>query len=130
VEKQIKRFEKYLDEAGTALQQLRKDSGRGAQTTYKDLAGSLRTVRRNAQKTNRSLLKDLDKLRTAVTPGASTSRSSSRSSGRSGGTRSKSGSSRSSSSRSSGRSRSGGRSGGSRSGSSRSGGSSSGSRSS
>jgi hypothetical protein len=76
VERRIARFEKHLDDASEALQLLGKDIGRGGQDAYKELTKALRALRRDAQKTNRNLLKDFDKLRDAVTPSRSTRRSS------------------------------------------------------
>jgi hypothetical protein len=66
---------------------LGKDLGRGGQSAYKDLTQMLRALRRDAQRTNRNMLKDFDKLRSAVTPGAATRRSSAKTTARSGGTR-------------------------------------------
>jgi hypothetical protein len=69
VEQATARFEKALAEANDALQTLGQNVGRGAQRAYKDLAKALQVVRRDAQKTNRSMIKDLEKLAAAVTPG-------------------------------------------------------------
>jgi hypothetical protein len=85
VERPIARFEKHLDDASEALQLLGKDIGRGGQDAYKELTKALRALRRDAQKTNRNLLKDFDKLPDAVTPSRSTRRSSTASRARSNG---------------------------------------------
>jgi len=68
VERQIARFEKHLDDAGEALALLGKDMGRGAQDAYREMRRTLTALRRDARKTNRSVLKDFDKLRAAVAP--------------------------------------------------------------
>jgi hypothetical protein len=83
VERRIARFEKHLDDASEALQLLGKDIGRGGQEAYKEVTKALRALRRDAQKTNRNLLKDFDKLRDAVTPSRPTRRSSTTSAARS-----------------------------------------------
>jgi hypothetical protein len=85
VERRIARFEKHLDDASEALQLLGKDIGRGGQDAYKEVTKALQALRRDAQKTNRNLLKDFDKLRDAVTPSRSTRRSSTASRTRSNG---------------------------------------------
>ena len=59
VERAIKRFEKALDQAGTALQALAKDAGSGA---YGGVTKALKSLQRDARTTNRKLLKDLEKL--------------------------------------------------------------------
>ncbi|MBV9466050.1 MAG: hypothetical protein JO206_14030 [Solirubrobacterales bacterium] len=69
VERATQRFEKALTEANKALQSLGQDFGRGAQSTYKTLGKSLKTLQRDAEKTNRRMLKDLEKLAEAVTGG-------------------------------------------------------------
>lgn len=75
VERSIARFEKRLDEANEALQTLGKHLGRGAQSSYKEVTAALRALRRDAAKTNRQALKDLDKLRAALTQSNASSRS-------------------------------------------------------
>ena len=78
VEQSITRFEKRLDDANDALKTLGAHLGRGAQGSYKDLTATLAALRRDAVKTNRQVLKDFDKLRTAIThkaPAASKSSS-------------------------------------------------------
>ena len=90
VEQSIARFEKRLDDANDALSTLGKHLGRGAQSSYKEVTAALRSLRRDAAKTNKQALKDFDKLRTALTKSNS-------SGGSSRGTRAKS--SRSSASR-------------------------------
>jgi hypothetical protein len=80
VEKATAQFEKALEEASNALQSLGQDLGKGAVSAYKEVERALRTLRRDAQKTNKTLLKDLDKLMAAV-PAAVSSRAGSRSSG-------------------------------------------------
>jgi phosphoenolpyruvate-protein kinase (PTS system EI component) len=82
VEAAVARFDKALDEATKALAAMRDDLGRGAKSAYKDVATALRTLRRDAARTNRAVIKDLDKLRSSVTTaskssGRSTSRASS-----------------------------------------------------
>jgi ABC-type transporter Mla subunit MlaD len=67
-ENAAKRLEKALDDAQDALKSLRKDLGHGADRAYTDLSGGISNVRRDLQKTNRLLSKDLARLRTAVTP--------------------------------------------------------------
>jgi hypothetical protein len=76
VERQIARVEKLLGEAGDALQLLGKDMGRGAGDAYKELVRTAKALRRDAQRTNKRMLKDFDKLRVALTPSAATRRSS------------------------------------------------------
>ena len=83
VERRIARFEKHLDDASEALQLLGKDIGRGGQEAYTEVTKALRELRRDAQKTNRNLLRDFDKLRDAVTPSRPTRRSSTTSAARS-----------------------------------------------
>jgi hypothetical protein len=85
VERRIVQFEKHLEDASEALQLLGKDVGRGGQGAYKEVTKALRALRRDAQKTNRNLLKDFDKLRDAVTPSRSTGRLSAASRARSNG---------------------------------------------
>jgi hypothetical protein len=87
VERQIARVEKLLDDAGDALQMLGKDVGRGSQAAYKELTKTMKALRRDAQKANRTLLKDLDALRAAVTPSGTPRRSSTGTTARSGETR-------------------------------------------
>jgi hypothetical protein len=85
VERRIARFEKHLDDASEALLLLGKDIGQGGQDAYKEMTKALQALRRDAQKTNRNLLKHFDKLRDAVTPSRSTRRSSTASRARSNG---------------------------------------------
>jgi hypothetical protein len=72
VEQSIARFEKRLDDANDALQALGKHLGRGAQSSYKEVTAALRTLRRDASKTNKQALKEFDKLRGAVTQARAT----------------------------------------------------------
>ena len=67
VEQATARFEKALDEATQALQAMRNDLGKGAHAAYKDIAAALRTLRANAKKSNRAVLKDIEKLASSVT---------------------------------------------------------------
>ncbi len=67
VEQATARFEKALDEATQALQAMRNDLGKGAHAAYKDIAAALRTLRANAKKSNRTVLKDIEKLASSVT---------------------------------------------------------------
>jgi hypothetical protein len=76
VERQIARVEKLLGDAGDALQLLGKDMGRGAEDAYKELVRTAKALRRDAQRTNKRMLKDFDKLRSALTPSGATRRSS------------------------------------------------------
>ena len=76
VERQIARVEKLLGDAGDALQLLGKDMGRGAGDAYKELVQTAKALRRDAQRTNKRMLKDFDKLRSALTPSGATRRSS------------------------------------------------------
>ena len=101
VEQSIARFEKRLDDANDALQTLGKHLGRGAQNSYKEVSSTLRSLRREAQKTNRQALKDFDKLRAALSQSDASGRSSRTSKKSSGSTRS---TSRSAGSRTSSRS--------------------------
>jgi hypothetical protein len=80
VEQSITRFEKRLDEANDALATLGKHLGRGAQSSYKEVTSTLRTLRRDAAKTNKQALKDFDKVRAALTPSKGSSSRSTRSS--------------------------------------------------
>jgi len=75
IERRIARVEKLLEDAGEALQLLAKDLGRGGQDAYKELTRTVRALQRDAQRTNKRMLKDFDKLRVAVTPSDSTRRS-------------------------------------------------------
>src|SRR5581483_452858 len=77
VEKATAQFEKALEQASTALQTLGQDLGKSAVGAYREVEKALRTLRRDAQRTNKSLLKDLDKLAAAMPGpvGRSTSRS-------------------------------------------------------
>jgi hypothetical protein len=74
VERATARFEKALKEAVEALQSLQGHLGKGASTTYKDLTAALNTLRRNAEKTNKAVLKDFDKLVAALTAPAKSAR--------------------------------------------------------
>ena len=76
VERQIARVEKALGDAGDALQLLAKDMGRGAEDAYKELVRTAKALRRDAQRTNKRMLKDFDKLRGALTPSGTPRRSS------------------------------------------------------
>jgi len=67
VEAAVARFDKALDEATKALTMMREDLGKGAKAAYKDVAAALRTLRRDAARTNRAVIKDLEKLRASVT---------------------------------------------------------------
>ena len=78
VERQIARVERLLGDAGDALQLLGKDMGRGAGDAYKELVRTAKALRRDAQRTNKRMLKDFDKLRVALTPSGATRRSSRR----------------------------------------------------
>jgi len=71
VEAAVARFDKALDEATKALAAMREDLGKGAKTAYKDVAAALSTLRRDAARTNRAVIKDLEKLRTSVTSAGS-----------------------------------------------------------
>ena len=95
VERQIARVETLLDDVGDALQLLGKDMGRGGQDAYQELTRTVRALRRDAQRTNRRMLKDFDKLRAAVTPSGTARRSSTATTSRSGGPRTATGSRRS-----------------------------------
>jgi len=77
---------------------LSKDLGRAAGDAYAELTRTARALRRDAQRTNRRMLKDFDQLRAAVTPSASSDRATRRAS-RSSATGTATGSSRSTSSR-------------------------------
>ena len=79
VEQATARFEKALDEATHALQAMRTDLGKGAHTAYKDVAAALRTLRANAKKSNRAVLKDIEKLASSVTAATKSAAPSSRS---------------------------------------------------
>ncbi len=70
VEQATARFEKALDDAMNALQAMRNDFGKGANAAYKDVAATLRTLRATAKKSNRALLKDIEKLASSVTSAA------------------------------------------------------------
>jgi hypothetical protein len=77
VERTIARFEKAMEDANAALVALRTDASKDAQVAYRDLSRSLKALGRDAQKANRNMIKNLEKLAAAVTPTAS-SRSSQR----------------------------------------------------
>ena len=77
VERQVTRVEKLLGDAGDALQLLAKDMGRGAEDAYQELVRTAKALRRDAERTNKRMLKDFDKLRGALTPSGATRRSSS-----------------------------------------------------
>jgi hypothetical protein len=68
LERAAKRLEKSLDQANDALKALGRDVGHGGHQSYKDISAALSVLRRDAQKTNRALIADLGKLRSAVTP--------------------------------------------------------------
>jgi hypothetical protein len=68
VERAATRLEKSLEEAQEALKAIRKDLGKGADRAYKDLTDAVGTLRRDAQRTNKLVAKELDRLRSAVTP--------------------------------------------------------------
>ena len=74
LERAAKRLEKSLDQANDALKALGRDVGHGGHRSYKDISAALSTLRRDAQKTNRALIADLSKLRSAVTPSRATSK--------------------------------------------------------
>jgi hypothetical protein len=76
VERSIARFEKRLDDANEALQVLGKHLGREAQRSYKEVTAALKTLRREAARTNRTLLRDFDKLRVGPTQSKPSTRSS------------------------------------------------------
>ena len=83
VERRIARVEKLLGDAGDALTLLGRDMGRGAGDAYKELIRTAKALRRDAERTNKRMLKDLDQLRTAATPsGAAASASRTARSGR------------------------------------------------
>jgi hypothetical protein len=106
VERRIARLDKLLDDAGEALHLLGKDMGRGGQDAYKELTRSAKALRRDAQRTNKRMLKDFDKLRAAVTPSRTPRRSSASTTSRSDGAGTAAGSSRSAGVARSGRARS------------------------
>ena len=97
LERRVARVEKLLEDVGEALQLLGRDVGRGAGDAYKELTRTARALRRDALKTNKRMLKDLDKLRAAVTPSGTTRRQTTRRASRSIATRTSTGSSRSTS---------------------------------
>jgi hypothetical protein len=73
VEAATKRFDKALDDAGTALQTMGKNFGRNAKISYRELERALRALRRDAQKANRTVMKDLEKLWAAAGPSSTPS---------------------------------------------------------
>lgn len=75
VEATTKRFEKALDDAGTALQSMGSNFGRNAKSTYREIERALKQVRRDAGKANRTVMKDLEKVWAAAAPSSSTSSS-------------------------------------------------------
>ena len=85
VERRIARLDKHLGDATEALQALGTDLGRGGRDAYKEVTKALRALRREAQRTNRTVLKDFDKLRVAVTPSGAGRRASAKSTSSSGG---------------------------------------------
>jgi len=93
VERRIARVEQLLEDVGEALSLLAKDMGRGGQDAYKELTRTASALRRDAQRTNKRMLKDFDKLRAAVTPSGRTRRSSKSTTSRPSGTRTATGSS-------------------------------------
>jgi DNA-binding protein HU-beta len=78
VEDAAARFDKALEDAHQALQAMGKGMGKGAKGAYTDVTKALSALRRDAQKTNRGLLKELDKLRSSVTPAKSSARTTSK----------------------------------------------------
>ncbi|MGB0095299.1 MAG: hypothetical protein WBP81_22520 [Solirubrobacteraceae bacterium] len=75
VERAIKRFEKALEDANSALQALGKDASKGAKSAYRDMTKALTALRRDAVKTNKALMKDLEKLGAAAVAPARTASS-------------------------------------------------------
>jgi hypothetical protein len=75
VEAATKRFDKALDDASTALQAMGKNFGRNAKISYREIERALRTLRSDARKANRTVMKDLEKLWAAAGPSSSPSRS-------------------------------------------------------
>jgi predicted nucleic acid-binding Zn-ribbon protein len=67
VERATARFEKALEDAGVALSALGKDVEKGSQTAYREMAKAVKALQSNAKKTNKQVLKDLEKLAAAVT---------------------------------------------------------------
>jgi DNA-binding protein HU-beta len=74
LERAIKTLDKSLDDARDALTSLGKNASHSGQRRYKDLGGTLKILRSESQKANRSLTTELEKLRAAATPGRSTTR--------------------------------------------------------
>ena len=75
VEQATQRFEKALTQASDALQSIAKDMGAGAKGSYADVTKALRALQRDAQRTNRKLIKDFEKLAAAApTPRRATAR--------------------------------------------------------
>src|ERR1700730_1710127 len=71
VEQAAKRLEKSIEEKQGALTTLSQDLGKGGRTQYKHLERAAKAMRRDAEKTNRQLRKDLEALAATVTkPGA------------------------------------------------------------
>jgi hypothetical protein len=75
VEAATKRFDKALDDATSALQTMGANFGRGAKSTYREVERALQTLRRDAQKANRTVIKDLEKVWAAAGSASPTSRS-------------------------------------------------------
>ena len=66
LETAVKRLEKALDDASSALQSLAKDAGHGGSRAYKELGTTLKALQREAQKHNKALAKDLGNVRASV----------------------------------------------------------------
>ena len=79
VEQATARFEKALDEATRRCRRCAPISARARHAAYKDVAAALRTLRANAKKSNRALIKDLEKLASSVTSAAKSPATSARS---------------------------------------------------
>lgn len=110
VEQAAARFDQVLEEATQVLQTMRRNLGRNAGTAYKDVANGLKSLRRDARTTNRTLIKDLDKLRSSLakaTPSRLTAGGGARAGAARSGTRARSGAARASGTTSAGTARSG-----------------------
>lgn len=75
VEATTKRLEKALDDAGTTLNSMGANFGRGAKSTYREIERALKQLRRDAGKANRTVIKDLEKVWSAAGSATSTSKS-------------------------------------------------------
>jgi hypothetical protein len=95
VEAATKRFDKALDDAGTALQSMGSNFGRNAKSTYREIERALTQLRRDAGKANKNLMKDLEKVWS--TAGSATSTAKARTTRSTGGSRSRSTAAKSSS---------------------------------